>query len=57
MLVKRPPGPYLTLCVCPLQVKLSSLLLLDELHRKLGEDYLPLLPDTVPFLAELMEGA
>jgi len=50
-------GPYLTLCVCPLQVKLSSLLLLDELHRKLGEDYLPLLPDTVPFLAELMEGA
>ncbi|KAH3695776.1 hypothetical protein DPMN_083235 [Dreissena polymorpha] len=38
------------------QVKLAALLTLDELHRKLGEDYMPLLPDTVPFLAELMEG-
>ncbi|XP_052257206.1 HEAT repeat-containing protein 1-like isoform X2 [Dreissena polymorpha] len=37
------------------QVKLAALLTLDELHRKLGEDYMPLLPDTVPFLAELME--
>ena len=38
------------------QVKESALKVLDELHKRLGEDYMPLLPDTVPFLAELMEG-
>ena len=37
-------------------MKESALKVLDELHRRLGEDYMPLLPDTVPFLAELMEG-
>ncbi|XP_052775291.1 HEAT repeat-containing protein 1-like [Mya arenaria] len=37
------------------KVKEASLVTLDELHKKLGEDYMPLLPDTVPFLAELME--
>ena len=26
------------------------------LHKRLGEDFMPMLPDTVPFLAELMEG-
>ncbi|XP_053394592.1 HEAT repeat-containing protein 1-like isoform X2 [Mercenaria mercenaria] len=36
-------------------VKQSALITLDILHKKLGEDYMPLLPDTIPFLAELME--
>lgn len=26
-----------------------------ELASKLGEDYMPLLPETVPFLSELLE--
>lgn len=26
-----------------------------EIARKLGEDFMPLLPETVPFLAELLE--
>lgn len=26
-----------------------------EIVRKLGEDFMPLLPETVPFLAELLE--
>lgn len=38
------------------QIRESALKVLDELHKRLGEDYMPLLPDTVPFLAELMEG-
>ena len=38
------------------QVKEAALQVLDELHKRLGDDYMPLLPDTVPFLAELMEG-
>ena len=31
--------------------------MLQELHAKLAEDYLSLLPETIPFLAELMEGS
>lgn len=30
--------------------------MLNELQQKLGEAYSTLLPETVPFLAELMEG-
>jgi len=26
-----------------------------EIARKLGEDFMPLLPETVPFLAEMLE--
>ena len=37
-------------------MKEAALQVLDELHKRLGEDYMPMLPDTVPFLAELMEG-
>ncbi|KAL4236600.1 HEAT repeat-containing protein 1 [Mactra antiquata] len=37
------------------EVKLSALVAIDQLNRKLGDDYMQLLPDTVPFLAELME--
>ena len=38
-------------------MKEAALQVLDELHKRLGEDYMPMLPDTVPFLAELMEGS
>lgn len=38
------------------QVRLASLAMLNELQQKLGEAYSTLLPETVPFLAELMEG-
>lgn len=37
------------------EVRLASLAMLNELHQKLGEAYSTLLPETVPFLAELME--
>lgn len=37
------------------QVRFSSLLLLLEVASKLKENYMVLLPETIPFLAELME--
>ncbi|PNF34295.1 HEAT repeat-containing protein 1 [Cryptotermes secundus] len=37
------------------QVRLAALEVLCEMAHKLGEDFLPLLPETVPFLAELLE--
>ncbi|PVD23736.1 hypothetical protein C0Q70_17009 [Pomacea canaliculata] len=37
------------------EVRLAALTVLEEFQRKLGEDYLPLLPETIPFLAELKE--
>lgn len=37
------------------EVRLASLAMLNELQQKLGEAYSTLLPETVPFLAELME--
>lgn len=40
----------------PSQVRFSSLLLLLEVASKLKENYMVLLPETIPFLAELMEG-
>ncbi|XP_067001904.2 HEAT repeat-containing protein 1 [Anabrus simplex] len=36
-------------------VRLVALETVCEMARKLGEDFLPLLPETVPFLAELLE--
>ena len=36
-------------------MRLAALEVLSEIVRKLGEDFLPLLPETVPFLAELLE--
>ncbi|XP_060600074.1 HEAT repeat-containing protein 1-like [Ruditapes philippinarum] len=48
-------GGLLTIKFVYLQGKKSALVTLDMLHKKLGEDYMPLLPDTIPFLAELME--
>ncbi|XP_028404436.1 HEAT repeat-containing protein 1-like isoform X2 [Dendronephthya gigantea] len=37
------------------QVRLAALKVLQELNQKLGEEYLALLPEIIPFLAELME--
>ena len=37
-------------------MRLSALHALKGLHKKLGEDYLNLLPETIPFISELMEG-
>lgn len=31
------------------------MLAVGEIAKKLGEEFLPLLPETVPFLAELLE--
>ncbi|KAJ2807696.1 snoRNA-binding rRNA-processing protein utp10 [Coemansia guatemalensis] len=36
-------------------VRHSTLLVLQALYNKLGEEYLILLPETIPFLAELLE--
>lgn len=49
VLIPPPPLPLL-------QVRFSSLLLLMEVASKLKENYMVLLPETIPFLAELMEG-
>lgn len=58
------PMFYTTLCctVCVIRsfslsckVRLVSLEVLCAMAHKLGEDFLPLLPETVPFLAELLE--
>ncbi|KAG7248107.1 hypothetical protein CRUP_038252 [Coryphaenoides rupestris] len=37
------------------QVRFSALLMVMELASKLRENYMVLLPETIPFLAELME--
>ncbi|XP_056631660.1 HEAT repeat-containing protein 1 homolog [Diorhabda sublineata] len=37
------------------KIRLIALHCLTEIVKKLGEDFLPLLPETIPFLAELLE--
>jgi len=37
------------------EVRIVSLKVLEEFYKRLGEEFLILLPETVPFLAELME--
>ncbi|GFN81361.1 heat repeat-containing protein 1 [Plakobranchus ocellatus] len=37
------------------QVRLWALAALDAFHKQLGEDYTQLVPEAIPFLAELME--
>ena len=44
---------YLYVCM---QVRFAVLKVLQELHIRLGEAFMVLLPETIPFLAELMEG-
>ncbi|XP_034937507.1 HEAT repeat-containing protein 1 [Chelonus insularis] len=36
-------------------VRSTALSVIVEIARKLGEDFMPLLPETIPFLAELLE--
>jgi hypothetical protein len=38
------------------QVRLHALKAENELYARLGEEFLILLPETIPFLAETMEG-
>ena len=38
------------------QVRFATLQAVEDLASKLGDEYMMLLPETVPFLAELMEG-
>ncbi len=38
------------------KIRLASLNVLQELSRKLGMNYQSLLPEAIPFMAELMEG-
>ena len=35
---------------------MGALKTINELYSRLGEEYLILLPETIPFLAECMEG-
>lgn len=37
------------------KVRFAALVVLDNIHQTLKENYLSLLPETIPFLAELME--
>ncbi|KAG5894567.1 hypothetical protein JTB14_021549 [Gonioctena quinquepunctata] len=37
------------------KIRLVALYTLTEIVKKLGEDFLPLLPETIPFLSELLE--
>ncbi|RDD43642.1 HEAT repeat-containing protein 1 [Trichoplax sp. H2] len=37
------------------QVRFASVKIIGELYRRLGENFILLLPETIPFLAELME--
>lgn len=37
------------------KIRLVALHCLNEIVKKIGEDFLPLLPETIPFLAELLE--
>ena len=39
-----------------LQVRFAALQVVEAIAQKLGEEYMILIPETVPFLAELMEG-
>ena len=38
------------------QVRFAALVIAQDMYRKLGEEFTVLLPETIPFLAELMEG-
>lgn len=41
---------------CPFQVRFAALITVLALAEKLKENYIVLLPESIPFLAELMEG-
>ena len=46
----------LTIIFHPFQVRFAALQVVEAIAQRLGEEYLVLIPETVPFLAELMEG-
>ncbi len=37
-------------------MRFAALKTIEDLARKLGDEYMSLVPETIPFLAELMEG-
>ncbi|XP_033103567.1 HEAT repeat-containing protein 1-like [Anneissia japonica] len=37
------------------KVRFATLVILEEVHKQLGEEFLTLLPETLPFLSELLE--
>ena len=39
-----------------LKVRYAVVLVLKEVYSRLGNAFMPLLPETIPFLAELLEG-
>lgn len=45
-----------TLFFNSLKVRIWALAAIDAFHKQLGEDYTQLVPETIPFMAELMEG-
>ena len=40
-----------------MQARLSALKVLREFYNRLGDEFVILLPETIPFLAEVLEGA
>ena len=38
------------------QVRFATIQVVEAMVQKMGEDYMMLVPETIPFLAELMEG-
>ncbi len=48
--------PFLGYPTFLFKVRFAVLKVLKELYTKWGEEFLVLLPETIPFLAELMEG-
>lgn len=37
------------------QVQLAAIKVICDIAKRLGDSYLPLLPETIPFLSELLE--
>ena len=52
----RRHGLILDDCSCSFQVRFAALITVLALAEKLRENYIVLLPESIPFLAELMEG-
>lgn len=44
------------LLVHSLQVRYAAVVVLKEVYSRLGNEFMSLLPETIPFLAELLEG-
>ena len=55
LLLKTLHPPVFDLTPWPRQVRLAAVAALSAVHSRLGDDYMTLLPETMPFLAELLE--